>query len=114
MAHAEKPRIYASIVTQNLNRLERNTNNIYESIMVIAKRAKQIATKTKEELDIKLQDFASTTDSLSEVFENQEQIDISRFYERKPKSTLLAQEEFLNDELFYRRAQTDPEEPESI
>ena len=78
------------------------TGNIYESIYVISKRSKQIAVKDKEELNAKLAEFASTVDNLEEIFENREQIEISRFYEKQPKSTIVAIEEFLDDKVMFR------------
>ncbi|MCS6796817.1 MAG: DNA-directed RNA polymerase subunit omega [Raineya sp.] len=78
------------------------TGNVYESVYLIAQRAKQIAVKTKEELTNKLNDFSSPIDNLEEVFENREQIEISKFYERLPKPTTLATEEFLEDKLAWK------------
>lgn len=89
-------------VTRDLRELDEKTNNIYESIVIISKRANQIAVDTKEELTAKLAEFASTTDNLEEVFENREQIEISKFYERQPKPALVAMDEFLNDKIYYR------------
>lgn len=89
-------------VSRDLNELEAVTGNIYESIMVIAKRANQINAELKEELNTKLQEFASFTDNLEEVFENREQIEISRYYERLSKPTLIAYEEFVDGQIYYR------------
>ncbi|TCK83345.1 DNA-directed RNA polymerase subunit omega [Albibacterium bauzanense] len=89
-------------VTRDLRTLDVNTDNIYESIVVISKRANQIASDVKEELHSKLADFATVNDNLEEVFENREQIEISKHYERMPKPTLLAIDEFLNDKVYYR------------
>ena len=94
--------INPSIITRDLNRLARDTNNVYESVAVISKRARQISAMVKEELTNKLAEFATTVDNLEEIFENREQIEISRFYERLPKSTNVAVEEFLNNELTFR------------
>lgn len=98
-----------SIITRDLNQLAKDTENVYESVVIISKRARQISAKVKEELSTKLAEFATTVDNLEEIFENREQIEISRFYERMPKSTVVAAEEFLNGELSYRY----PEEEES-
>ena len=98
-----------SIITRDLNQLAKDTKNVYESVVIISKRARQISAKVKEELSTKLAEFATTVDNLEEIFENREQIEISRFYERMPKSTIVATEEFLNSELSYRY----PEEEES-
>ena len=78
------------------------TGNIYESVVIIAKRANQISSDIKNELSKKLQEFASSTDNLDEIFENREQIEISRFYERLPKATLMATEEFVEGKIYYR------------
>jgi DNA-directed RNA polymerase subunit K/omega len=91
-----------SIITKDLNRLARDTANVYESVAVISRRARQISAQVKEELTSKLAEFATTVDNLEEIFENREQIEISRFYERMPKSTIVSVEEFLNEELTFR------------
>ncbi len=91
-----------SIITRDLNILAKDTGNLYESVVVISKRAKQISSKVKEELSSKLAEFATTVDNLEEIFENREQIEISRFYERMPKPTIVAAEEFLNGEITFR------------
>ena len=80
------------------------TGNIYESVVVLYKRANQIALAEKKELNKKLEDFKNERDTMEEVFENKEQIEISKYYERQPKPDLVAIAEFENDELFYRRA----------
>ena len=89
-------------VTRNLMDLSRDTNNVYESVAIIAKRANQIAAEMKEELSKKLVEFGAHTDTLEEMFENEEQIQISRYYERLPKPTLIATQEFLEDKVYYR------------
>ncbi|RKO73674.1 RNA polymerase Rpb6 [Sphingobacterium puteale] len=91
-----------STVTRDLRKLDKGTDNIYESIVVISKRANQIAVDIKEELNGKLAEFASNNDNLEEVFENREQIEISKHYERMPKPTLVAIDEFLHDKVYYR------------
>ena len=89
-------------VTRNLMDLCRDTNNVYESVAIISKRANQIAAEMKDELSKKLVEFGAHTDTLEEVFENEEQIQISRYYERLPKPTLIATQEFLEDKIYYR------------
>jgi len=89
-------------VSRDLKELENVTGNVYESLMVIAKRANQINAELKEELNTKLQEFASFTDNLEEVFENREQIEISRYYERLSKPVLIAYEEFKDGLIYYR------------
>ncbi|WP_332919426.1 DNA-directed RNA polymerase subunit omega [Persicobacter psychrovividus] len=83
------------------------TGNLYKSIAVIGKRARQLAARQKEELTTKLAEFASTVDNLEEVMENREQIEISKFYERQPKPTVVATEEFLEGKLNFRYREDD-------
>jgi DNA-directed RNA polymerase subunit K/omega len=94
--------IQASIVTRDMDKIAKKTGNVYESLVVISKRARQISVNVKEELNSKLAEFASTVDNLEEIFENREQIEISKFYEKLPKSTNVAVEEFLEDKISYR------------
>ena len=89
-------------VTRDLLNFEEKTGNIYESIVVLAKRANHISADMKEELNEKLSEFASMTDNLEEVFENREQIEISKFYERLPKPTLIAIQEYLENKIYSR------------
>ena len=89
-------------VTRNVMELCDETGNIYESVANIAKRANQISAEIKGELSKKLQEFASVSDSLDEMFENREQIEISRFYEKLPKPTLMATEEFVEGKVYFR------------
>lgn len=89
--------------TRDIQELEAHTGNIYESIVVISKRANQISQEMKEELNAKLQEFATTQDNLEEVFENREQIEISKFYERLPKPHSIAVQEMLEDAIYFRR-----------
>lgn len=98
----KKSKAPLSTVTRNTMELCVDTGNIYETIMVISKRANQISSEMKEELNRKLQEFASYTDNLEEVFENREQIEISKFYERLPKAGLIATEEYIEDNIYYR------------
>ena len=97
-----KPAIPTSTVTRDVRELDKVTDNIYESIVIISKRANQISNNLKEELHGKLAEFASSNDNLEEVFENREQIEISKHYERMPKPSLIAVDEFLNDKIYYR------------
>jgi DNA-directed RNA polymerase subunit K/omega len=99
-----------SIITRDVDKIYSPTGNLYESVVVISKRARQIAINIKEELNNKLADFATTVDNLEEVFENREQIEISKFYERMPKPTSTAIEEFLEGKLRYRMRETGVEE----
>ena len=100
----------ASLKTRENSILSKSTENIFESLVIIGKRARQISSIQKEELNGKLAEFASTVDNLEEIFENREQIEISKFYERMPKPTTTATEEFLNDEVIFRRRDEDEAE----
>jgi DNA-directed RNA polymerase subunit K/omega len=99
----KKSKASVTTLTRNLDDLEKNTGNIYETVMICAKRANQIGMEIKEELNRKLEEFAYYTDNLEEVFENREQIEISRFYERMPKQTLIALDEFENEKIYIRK-----------
>lgn len=100
-----------SIITRDVDKIAASTGNLYESVVVIAKRARQISVNIKEELNNKLAEFATTVDNLEEVFENREQIEISKYYERLPKPTSSATEEFLEGKVMYRyRSETDQAE----
>ena len=92
----------STTVTRNMIELSEKTGNIYETVAIIGKRANQISVEMKNELSKKLQEFASYNDNLEEVFENREQIEISRFYEKLPKPTLIATQEFCEDKIYYR------------
>lgn len=89
-------------ITRDMRDLDHETGNIYEAIAIISKRANQISAELKEELNGKLQEFASNTDNLEEVFENREQIEISKHYERLPKPSSIAIQEFLEDKIYFR------------
>lgn len=100
-------------VTRNLMDLADPTGNIYESVAIIAKRANQISVEIKNELSKKLQEFASMSDNLEEVSENREQIEISRYYEKLPKPTLIATQEFIEGKIYYRNPAKEMEEENS-
>ena len=104
-----KPAVPNTTVTRNVNELDQKTQNIYESLVIIGKRANQISNNIKEELHGKLAEFASANDNLEEIFENREQIEISKHYERLPKASLIAIDEFLNDKVYYRNPVKDQE-----
>ena len=99
----KKSKASTTTLTRNLDNLEKDTGNIYETVMICAKRANQIGMEIKEELNRKLEEFAYYTDNLEEVFENREQIEISKFYERMPKQTLIALDEFENEKIYIRK-----------
>jgi DNA-directed RNA polymerase subunit K/omega len=91
-----------STVTRDMLKLSNDTGNVYETLMIIAKRANQISAEIKHDLEKKLQEFAFYNDNLEEVFENREQIEISRFYEKLPKPTLIAAQEYEDGKIYYR------------
>ena len=97
-----KKNIPTNTVTRRLVDLDKDTGNIYESINIIARRANQISAELKAELNKKLSEFSSPTDTMEETFENREQIEISRYYERLPKPVIIATEEFLNAYTYYK------------
>lgn len=98
----KKIRTETTVVTRQKDQFYKGTGNIYETVAILTKRANQIASEMKEELNKKIEEFATNNDSLEEVFENREQIEIAKFYERLPKPTLIAIHEFLNDEIYFR------------
>lgn len=91
-----------STVTRDIRQFDGPTGNIYEAVAIISKRANQISSEMKEELSAKLAEFASHSDNLEEIFENREQIEISKFYEKLPKPSLISIQEFLEDKTYYR------------
>ena len=98
----KKPNAPTTTVTRDLMELCEDTGNIYEPASIIGKRANKIATEMKNDLSKKLQEFASYNDNLEEVFENREQIEISRYYEKLPKPTLIATQEYVEGKIYYR------------
>ena len=90
-------------ITRDLSEIAKETGNVYEATVIIAKRANQIASEVKQELSSKLEESLSYADTLEETFENKEQIEISKHYEKLPKPTLIATDEFLNHEIYFRK-----------
>mgnify|MGYP001160796472 FL=1 len=97
-------------ITRNLREMETSTGNIYETIVVLSKRSNQINVEMKEELNQKLDEFATSNDNLEEIFENREQIEVSRYYERLPKSGAIAMQEMEGDKIFWKAPETSEEE----
>jgi len=97
-----KTNAQVTTVTRDMMQLSEDTGNIYETLMVIAKRSNQISNEMKKDLEKKLSEFASFNDNLEEVFENREQIEISRYYEKLPKPVLIALQEFLDNKIYYK------------
>jgi DNA-directed RNA polymerase subunit K/omega len=98
----KKSKASVTTVTRNLNQFDSETLNIYQSVMIVAKRANQISVELKQELNRKLEEFAYYTDNLEEVFENPEQIEISKFFERLPKPSLISLQELTEDQIYFR------------
>ena len=96
-------------ITRNIGDLEEKTGNVYESIVILSKRANQINAELKEELTSKLEEFASSTDNLEEIFENREQIEVSRYYERLPKSGAIAMQEMEGEDIFWKHPENEEE-----
>ena len=95
--------------TRNITDFAKGTGNVCESVVIMSRRANQVAVAMKNDLQRKLQEFASSNENLDEVFENREQIEISRYYEHLPKPVLIAEQEFLDDRLYYRNPTTGDE-----
>jgi len=100
-----KLKIEKEAITRNLKEFDEKTQNIYETIVILAKRANQINTVLKEELTEKLKDFTSNIDNLEEIFENREQIELAKAYEALPKPAIIAIYELLNDKVYFRRVE---------
>lgn len=106
----KKTKAPVNTVTYDRNQIDETTDNIYESISIIARRADQINTEIKKELIDKLEEFATYNDSLEEIFENKEQIEVSKFYEKLPKPHSLAVQEWLTDKIYFRNTEEDNQE----
>ena len=98
----KKTKASKNTITRDMNQLSSKVGNVYETVAIISKRANQISTSLKRELDSKMQDFSVPQEAMDETFENKEQIEISRSYEKLPKPTLIATQEYIDDELVYR------------
>ncbi len=92
----------SSTISRDMNVLSENVGNVYETVKIIGKRANQISVEVKSELDKKLQEFSSLNENIEEVFENREQIEVSRYYEKLPKPSLVATQEFIEDKVYHR------------
>ena len=105
----KKTKTPATTVTRNMVDFSNLTGNVYETIATLSKRSNQISTEIKQELHRKIEEYTSSSDSLEEVFENREQIEIAKHYEQLPKPTLVAVQEYLNEELYYRNPNKETE-----
>ena len=99
----KKTKAPVTTITRDLDKLDAKTGNIYETVVIIGKRANQISVEMKQELNRKLEEFANYTDNLEEIFENREQIEISRFYERLPKPNLISLQEYEDEKVFFKK-----------
>ena len=107
---SKKTNAPTNTVTRDIIALSNDTGNVYETLRIIGKRANQISVEMKNDLEKKLQEFASYNDNLEEVFENREQIEISRYYEKLPKPTLIATQEYLEGKVYYKNPTKEKEE----
>ena len=105
----KKVKAPTNTITRDMNSLSEPVGNIYETVRIIGKRSNQIAVEMKNDLSKKLQEFASYNDNLEEVFENREQIEISRYYEKLPKATLIAAQEYEEGKVYYRNPSKEKE-----
>lgn len=103
MENKNNKQVPVNTITRDLSEIAKQTGNVYEATVIIAKRANQIAGEVKQELSSKLEEFSNYADTLEETFENKEQIEISKHYEKLPKPTLIATSEYLNHEIYYRK-----------
>lgn len=97
----------SNTITRDMMSLSEETGNVYETVRIIGKRANEVSVEIKRDLEKKLQEFSSYSDSLDEIFENREQIEISRYFERLPKPTLIAAQEYVDGEVYYRNPSKD-------
>ena len=107
MTNYKKSNASNTTETRNLDILSEKTGNIYETVSIISRRAVQLNKEIKEELLMKLEEFATPNESIDEIFENSEQVEVSKFYEKLPKATLISIQEWLEEKIYYRDAQED-------
>ena len=110
----EKKKIPNTTITRNTAEFSQMTGNIYETVAVLSKRANQIAAEEKKELHKKIEEFANNNDGIDEYYENREQIDVVRRFEQMPKPTLVATEEYLDHQLYYRNPATEDQEQQRM
>ncbi len=103
----KKLNVPTSTISRDMNTMSEDIGNVYETVKIIAKRANQISVEVKSELDKKLQEFSTMNENIEEVFENREQIEVSRYYEKLPKASLIATQEFIEDKVYYRNPAKD-------
>ena len=110
----KKTNASGTTITRDMMGLAEETGNVYETVRIIGKRANEISVEIKHDLERKLQEFSSYTDSLDEIFENREQIEISRYFERLPKATSIATQEFIEGEIYYRNPAKEKDKLEEL
>ena len=110
----QKKRITNTTITRNTAEFSQQTDNIYETVAMLTKRANQIASEEKRELHKKIEEFASNSDTVDEMYENREQIEIVRHYEQMPKPVLVATQEYLNHDIYYRNPAKENREQQQI
>ena len=110
----KKASVPDNTITRDMIKLGETTGNVYETVRIIGKRANEISANIKHDLSKKLSEFSSSADSLEEIFENREQIEISRYFERLPKSSLIATQEFMEDEVYYRNPAKEKDKLEEL
>ena len=103
----KNPNAAKTTVTRDVSKLDKETGNIYEAVAILGKRANQISVQIKEELSAKLEEFAVTGENLEEVYENREQIEVSKHYERMPKPAAIAVQELIEGKIYFRRPEED-------
>lgn len=104
----KKAKAESTTVTRDMRQFDKESGNIYQTVVIISKRANQIGLEMKEELNSKLEEFATSTDNLEEIFENREQIEIARFYEQLPKPSLISISEYQNRNIYFRIPEEEP------
>lgn len=105
----QKDKIEKNAITRNIRKFDEETGNLYETVAILSKRANQIATEIKDEMHTRMQEFTSQTDTLDEIFENRDQIEMAKQYEQMPKPALLAIHEFENKEIYYKEGEEEKE-----
>lgn len=110
----KKIKTECTTITRNVAQFADKTGNLYESVVILAKRANQISVELKEELNTKLEEFATHNDNLEEVFENREQIEIAKYYEQLPKPSLISIHEFVNDQVYFRKPTEEENEENAL
>lgn len=110
----KKNQVPDNTVTRDMIQMAEETGNIYETVRIIGKRANEVSVAVKQDLERKLQEFTTHNDTLEEIFENREQIEISKYFERMPKPTLVAAQEYIDHEIYYRNPAKEKDKLEEL